>query len=178
MRKTFFIWVCAVSFFSGVVFAQNDTDRMKRMEQRLERQADRMAEEFDLKGEVRTEFLELYKTYRKEMMKHSSFRNQEHADAKKMSELSEEEAVARIQAGFERKAQAIVDSYNRLEVEKKYHGLFSKMLTSKQMLKIFAPERDPRFGGPGMQRGGNRGGGMQRGGGFPSGGGFNDMPEW
>lgn len=165
----------------GMIEAQEEKEadgRAARMEQMLEKRAEKMADDLDLKGDARSSFLETYKSFQNELMPHRTnfaFPRQEN---KKESEMTDEEAVARVKAEFDRKAQQIVDLYNSLEVEKKYYETFSKTLSAKQLMKIFAPQRESRgrFGGTsGRNQSGGRSGNF--GGGFPQNG-FGMDADW
>lgn len=145
----------------------------------VDKQAERLADDFGLKDEARADFLSLYKNYRQDVMRHRVAEMQLPEDeAKKEKDMTDEEASARIQTEFDRKAQSIVDAYNRLEVEKKYYQEFSKTLSPKQLVRIFAPVRDPRGGRDAQSRGG-RNGNRQGGrgfGGMPDG--FGGGDDW
>lgn len=149
---------------------RTDADRARRMEEMTDKRVEKLADEFGLKDETRTTFVSLYKNYQQDVRRHrlAEMQPQENA-AKKESDMTDEEAAARIQAEFDRKAQSIVDAYNRLETEKKYYEEFSKMLTPKQLMKIFAPMNNPR-GTRGAQPRNGRNGDRQ------GGRGFGDMP--
>lgn len=145
---------------------RNSADIERRMEERMNKQAERLADEFGLKDTSRADFMAMYKKYQQDVMKHRlAEMQQQEGNAKKETEMTDEEATARIQAEFDRKAQAIVDAYNTLEVEKKYYEEFSKTLSPKQLMKIFAPLRNPR-GARNMQPRGGRNGDSAGGRGF------------
>ena len=113
-----------------------------RREQMMEKRAERLADELELKGDARSEFLVTYKNYQQDLMSHRKTPPfPADLEGKKESELTEEEAAERIKAEFDRKAQQIVDAYNTLEVDKKYYEVFSKTMSAKQLMKIFVPVR-------------------------------------
>lgn len=150
-----------------------------RMTEMLEKRAERLADDLKLKKEARTEFLETYKQYQQELMKHRRMPSfPAEGEGKKESDMTDEEAVARVKAEFDRKAQEVVNAYNAFEVDKKYYELFSKTMTAKQLMKIFAPVRERRERGQAGQ-----GGARMRprqgnfGGGFPQGG-FDMGSDW
>lgn len=178
--KAFLMCLCLWGMLSPLA-AQRDSEagRERRRGENIEKQAERMADEFGLKDEARMNFLSLYKNYRQDVMRHRMAETQfPEGEMKKETDLTDEEASARIQAEFDRKAQSIVDAYNRLEVEKKYYQEFSKTLSPKQLMRIFAPMRDTREGRDAQSRGG-RNGNRQGGrgfGGMP--GGFGGGDEW
>lgn len=178
--KTFFMCFCLCGMLSSLAAQERGNAGAERRFGEMEaKQAERLADEFKLKGESRKSFLALYKNYRQDMNKHR-FAEIQHSEKteKKEAELTDEKASARIQEEFDRKAQAIVDAYNRLEVEKKYYEEFSKTLSPKQLMKIFAPVRQPRGMRNVQPRGarqGERMGGRNFGGGQ---GGFDDGDDW
>ena len=166
---------------SGTAMAQDVKDRKGdvRGEQMMEKRAERLADELELKGDARSEFMVTYKNYQHDLMTHrktSPFP----ADlgGKKESELTEEEAADRIKAEFDRKAQQIVDAYNTLEVDKKYYEVFSKTMSARQLMKIFVPTRKMNARNGGRQsaaRGGGRVFGVPNG--FPQNG-FERDSDW
>ncbi|MCD8317373.1 MAG: hypothetical protein LUC45_00265 [Paraprevotella sp.] len=184
MKNILLIGTCVACMgWPKVMNAQSDGNvkNGSGMEQMIEKRAEKMADNLELKGDSRSSFLTTYEAYQQELMKHrAGDRPATDTDAKKETELTEEEAAARIQAEFDRKTQQVVDLYNRLEVDKKYYELFSKTLSAKQMMKIFAPVRMPRGrGNAGRmkdEREGNPFGGQRNG--FPQGGGFDGGEDW
>ncbi len=145
--------------------------RARRMDEMSDRRAEKLADEFGLKDEKRAMFVSLFKNYRQDVRKHRLADMQPQADAvKKETDMTDEDASARIQAEFDRKAQSIVDAYNRLETEKKYYEEFSKILSPKQLVKIFIP-MDPSRGMRGAPARNGQNGGRQ------GGRGFGGMPE-
>lgn len=186
MKKYRLILVCACLFgLWSAAMAQNrgnDGRPQLSMEERLERRAVRMADEFGLKDETRVKFMASYKAYMQQMMRHRVAETQmEGENRKKPADYTDEEAKARVQVEFDRKAQSIVDAYNRLDVEKKYYEEFSTYLNPKQLMRIFVPVRGPRDGMSrnGFRQGNRFPGGQQRafgGGGHESGfdGGMDD----
>ncbi len=182
MRKIILLGFCAACLACpNTAMAQDGKDRKDetRREQMTEKRAERLADELELKGDARSEFLATYKNYRRDLMSHrmaASFP----ADlgGKKESELTEEEAAERIKTEFDRKAQQIVDAYNSLEVDKKYYEIFSKTMSARQLMKIFVPARkmNVRDGSrQGAGNGGNRRFGAPNG--FPQGG-FEGDADW
>ena len=78
-----------------------------RMTEMLEKRAERLADDLKLKKEARTEFLETYKQYQQELMKHRRMPSfPAGGEGKKESEMTDEEAVARVKAEFDRKRSA------------------------------------------------------------------------
>ena len=137
--KKIILWgfyaICLVC--SGTAMAQDGKDRKgdMRREQMMEKRAERLADELELKGDARSEFLVTYKNYQQDLMSHRKTPPfPADLEGKKESELTEEEAAERIKAEFDRKAQQIVDAYNTLEVDKKYYEVFSKTMSAKQLI--------------------------------------------
>ena len=154
-----FYVICLVC--SEIAMAQDGKDRKSdmRREQMMEKRAERLADELELKGDARSEFLVTYKNYQQDLMSHRKT-SPCPADlgGKKESELTEEEAAERIKTEFDRKAQQIVDAYNTLEVDKKYYEVFSKTMSAKQLMKIFVPVRKMNARNGGRQSVGKGGG--------------------
>lgn len=180
--KRIALWgICAACLtWSATAAAQEENGREggARRGEATEKRAERLADELGLKDSARVEFIGTYGKYRQELAAHQTTPPFLPPGGKKEEELTEEEAAARIQAEFDRKAQQIVDAYNTLEVEKKYREIFSKTLSAKQMVKIFAPVW--RMGG---RNGGRPGAGWGRSrmpanmNGFPQGG-FGGDDDW
>ena len=161
--KKIILWgfyaICLVC--SETAMAQDGKDRKgdMRREQMMEKRAERLADELELKGDARSEFLVTYKNYQQDLMSHRKTPPfPADLGGKKESELTEEEAAERIKTEFDRKAQQIVDAYNTLEVDKKYYEVFSKTMSAKQFMKIFVPERKMNARNGGRQSVGKGGG--------------------
>lgn len=154
-----FYVICLVC--SEIAMAQDGKDRKgdMRREQMMEKRAERLADELELKGDARSEFLVTYKNYQQDLMLHRKTPPfPADLGGKEESELTEEEAAERIKAEFDRKAQQIVDAYNTLEVDKKYYEVFSKTMSAKQLMKIFVPVRKMNARNGGRQSVGKGGG--------------------
>ena len=79
--------------------AQDGKDRKgdMRREQMMEKRAERLADELELKGDARSEFLVTYKNYQQDLMSHRKTPPfPADLEGKKESELTEEEAAERI----------------------------------------------------------------------------------
>ena len=191
MRKTIILAVLALMSSTAICAQERMSaeEREKAMAERIEKSADRMAKDFELKDEAKKKFVDVYTAYQKEMFATNTNQGQRieqfnRNDEKK--ELSKEEAEAQIKQNFERQEQQIATMQKRLEVQKKYAEELGKVLTPQQVLKVLTPQRGGQGGRDQMQRrqgdgerrnfeGGNRGGGFggPRGGGFGGpGGGF------
>ena len=147
--KKIILWgfyvICLVC--SETAMAQDGKDRKgdMRREQMMEKRAERLADELELKGDARSEFLVTYKNYQQDLMSHRKTPPfPADLGGKKESELTEEEAAERIKAEF--------------EVDKKYYEVFSKTMSAKQLMKIFVPERKMNARNGGRQSVGKGGG--------------------
>ena len=172
MKKTIILAVVALMSCTAL-FAQEreqmrEEDRAKAVAERIEKSAERMAKDFDLKDEAKTTFISIYTAYQKEMFATNQFQGQRleqpnREDEKK--ELSDEEATAKIQENFTRQEQQIATMQKRLDIQKKYSEEFARVLTPQQVLKVFTPQRGQGRGqgqrgqGDGERRGNFEGGG-------------------
>lgn len=142
----------------------------------MERRAERLANDLDLKDQAKADFKALYNKFQEEMFViiASEFQTRSELERKKIDDLTDDEAMLRVKNMFDRKTQSIVNSYNRLEIEKKYYAEFAKTMNNKQLLKIFEGSQNFRQRmGNNRQR--NRQGGMNFGGGNDAfGGDFNN----
>jgi len=167
----------------------SDEERARNIGERIEKAAERMAKDFELKDDAKDAFIKCYSEYQKEMFATNQLQNQRMEQVgrdEEKKEMSEEEATAKIKENFSRQEQQIATMQKRLEVQKKYAEELSKTLTPQQVLKVLTPQRGQgqrgqefRRQGDGERRpnfeGGPRGGfgGGPRGGGFGGpGGGF------
>lgn len=180
MRKTIIVAVLALMSSSAVCAQERMSaeEREKAMAERIERSADRLAKDLDLKDDAKKSFTETYTAYQKEMFATNQTQRIElgnREDEKK--ELSNEEATAKIKENFDRQEQQIATMKKRLEVQKKYAEEFGKFLTPQQVLKVLTPQRTQgnreqlqRRNADGERRGGNFQGGPRGGFGGPGGG--------
>jgi len=178
--KNFFIVSVFFILNLGNVCAQDDLSEEERTKMRTEmiqRNAERLAKNFDLKGDVKKSFMTTYVAYQTEMFETNqrSMRQRLSEDEEK-KELSDEEANAKIQEQFTRQVEQIATMQKRLDIQKKYSTEFAKMLTPQQVYKVLTPQRNNQRGqqqrsqnndqrGQGWQ-GGGRGGFGGPGGGF------------
>lgn len=173
MKKSI-LMVALMLGISTATFAQNDNnspeDRAKMRAEMVQKQAERLAKDFDLKNDAKSSFIETFTKYQNELASSMEFmRRPENEDDSKKN-LSEEEATAKIQESFDRQEKQIAAMQKRLEIQKNYYAEFAKTLTPQQMVKIFAQQR--RGGQQGGQQGGNRQGGNRDGFGGGNRGGF------
>ena len=179
MRKTIIVAVLALMSFT-VLKAQegmNEEERAKAIAERIEKSAERMAKDFDLKDEAKATFISTYTAYQKEMFATNQMRSQrmEQPEREGEKKLSDEEATAKLQENFTRQEQQIATMQKRLNVQKKYSEEFAKVLTPQQVLKVLTPQR----GGGNREQGGRRQGNDERRGNFEGGprGGFGGGPR-
>ena len=129
----------------------------------MEKRAEKLANEFGLKDEVKTTFKTQYTAYLQELFNaRMQGISMPDTNAEKIEDLSEDEIKALIQKKFDNEAQQIVNSYNALNVEKKYYEEFSKILTPAQLYKVFVPQMLERNHRPGINRPGGNSGRSQR----------------
>ena len=183
MKKTIFVAVLAL-LSCAVVSAQDrermsEEDREKAIAERIERAADRMAKDFDLKDEAKTTFISIYTDYQKELFATNQAQGQrfEQAERDEEKKLSDEEATTKLQENFTRQEQQIATMQKRLDIQKKYSAELAKVLTPQQVLKVFTQQRGQggrgqvqRGQGDGERRGGFEGGPRGGFGGGPRGG--------
>jgi len=171
MKRTLFTLLALALMCTGTATAQNRGDREQNRAERIQRMAQRQAEDLKLDDATTTWFVNLYTEYeeqlsavRKEAMKDmpKPEKKKESAEEedfqmkeKEMKKLTDEQADKMIQANFDR-------TEKELQVKRIYYSKFQEKLTPKQLVRI--------FGQPGGGRGGNRGGGQRGGFGGPMGG--------
>jgi len=134
--------------------------REEREAQRAEmiaKQADKLAKDFNLKGDDKTAFVEQFKAYQRELQEvqrdgRNRMGNQQgNQDDKKMTE---EEAKKAVDQYFERQERQIAQLQKRLEIERRYYEEFSKTFTPQQLARIFRQQQQmqqrqfPGQGGP------------------------------
>ena len=172
MRKTIILAVLALMSCTAVSAQErmSEEDRAKAIAERIEKSAERLAKDFDLKKEAKDNFITTYTAYQQEMFATNPPRDQrrEQADDDKDKKLSDEEATARIEENFARQEQQIATMQKRLEIQKKYGAEFAKTLKPQQVLKVLTPQRGQ--GGRGQGQGQRRGGDDNGFGGGPRGG--------
>lgn len=175
MKRMAMLW--AVSFCVMLTVSAQPGNREDMMEKR----AETLSNEFGLKDDAKTTFKTQYVAYQQELF-NARTQGMTVPDEQKVNveNLSDDEIKTRIQQKFDREAQQIVNSYNVLNVEKKYYEVFSKILTPAQLFKLFVPQRPTRERRPEMGRPGGNFGRSQRmprnhfGGGFGNDNGVND----
>ena len=179
--KNFFIVSVFFVFSLGRVCAQEESSEEERTKMRTEmiqRNAERLAKNFVLKGDVKISFMTTYAAYQTEMFEtNQRSSRQRFSEEEEKKELSDEEANAKIQEQFTRQAEQIATMQKRLDIQKKYCTEFAKMLTPQQVFKVLTPQRNNQRGqqqrsqnenqrGQGWQGGAGRSGFGGPGGGF------------
>lgn len=182
MRKTIVMAVLALMSYTAVSAQErmSEEERAKAIDERIEKAAERMAKDFDLKDDAKKTFVSTYTAYQKEMFATNQFQGQRQEQLNRdeeKKELSDDEAKAKIKENFDRQEQQIATMQKRLEVQKKYSEELSKVLTPQQVLKVLTPQRgqgqrgqDQRRQGDGERRGNFEGGSRSGFGGGPRGG--------
>ena len=189
MKKTIFVAALALVSCTALSAQErvNEEERAKAVAERIEKSAERLAKDFDLKDDAQKTFVGIYTDYQKEMFATNQPMNQrleQPSRDEEKKEMSDEEAMSKIKENFSRQEQQIATMQKRLEVQKKYAEEFAKVLTPQQVLKVLTPQRGQGGRGQGQRgqgdgerrsfEGGPRGGfgGGQRGGFGGPGGGF------
>ena len=115
-------------------------------EQRIEQKAQRMANALMLDDKVTAQFIPLYKKYLEELNNCCRPQNSKQPAACPaaggccaIDELTDEQIEQCMEQCFERRQQ-------RLDIQKKYYAELSKMLTPKQLMKVFGGKRHCGFG--------------------------------
>ena len=165
------------------VKAQDEESRPD-MSKMVQKRAEKLSKELELKDDAKTSFEALYVQYANELVgeqKRERKGDEEKAERGKRGDketLTDAQATERLQQMIERQERQIADSQRRLEVTKKYMAEFQKTLTPQQVLRVMqANDMRQQNNRRGMQ-GGNRpmrgnggfGGGHNGGFGGPQGG--------
>lgn len=182
MKKSIFILTLAAMLFGSVnnTNAQDNTERESRRAEMQSRQKERLIKDLKLTDEQKAKFEPIYENYQKELAGLRPQRQQVDgetgASQQDKKELTDALATARLQALFDRQAEQIQQSQQRLDIQKKYCAEFSAILNPQQLLRVFQPQQ--RTGQRGGQQQGPRGGqGGPRGGFGGNRGGFGGGPQ-
>ena len=134
-------------------------DMEARRGEMVEKRAEKLAKDFNLKGEEKDKFVATFKAYQKELMDSQiGSRGQgERPDGEK-KKLSDEEAQKMLDECFTRQEKQIANMQTRLEIEKKYYAELQKTLTPQQLVRVFRQRNERQGQRPGGQHGGYRGG--------------------
>lgn len=173
MKKVFFLLL--LTFSAMVANAQRPQmsreDMEKMRAERVQKQAEKMAKDFELKDDAKANFIALYTEYNNALVAvQMEGRNHQRTQQEPKKKLSDEEAQKQVDEFFARQEQQVAQSQKRLDVMKTYRAEFQKILTPQQMAKVFTQQqqRQGQWQGQGGQRpnygGGQRGGGNYGGG--------------
>jgi Spy/CpxP family protein refolding chaperone len=150
--KVMIVMMAVLMIGSQVTLSAQETEnrapKVKRerptAEQMLQRQSARMANSLMLNDADAAKFEPLYQNYLKEMNALNPWRNKANmrkpdanAPAKRDS-FSDEQASQILKDRF-------ANDQQRLDIQQKYYKEFSKILTPKQVLKVFTPQKQPRM---------------------------------
>ena len=142
MKKTLLVAALALGLSSVAMAQENGSqDRAQMRAEMVQKNAERLAKDFELKGDAKSTFLKDFVAYQNELMGTIQMpqreQGKEEAAADKKKELTEAEAKAKIQESFERQEKMVAQMQKRLDIQKKYYESFSKILTPQQMVRIF-----------------------------------------
>ncbi len=146
---------------------------------RTERKAQQLAEDMDLKGEAKEQFIAAYKDMVKEIEAANVFRRQQANAAEKekkddkKAKMTPEEANKMMQQQFVRRQQEIEQMQKVLQIQQEYYKRMQQFLDGSQLMRVFDQRNNTprqaqmnrmRQGAPrqGMQRGGDWGGQRNR----------------
>lgn len=179
MKKTLIaMTLMAMTTMTAMAQRPSREDMQQRRTEMAGKQAERLAKDFELKDDAKTQFIATYKAYRAELQAAQPERQRmENRDGQevKTKKMTDEEAQKKVDEYFARQEQQISNQQKRLEVEKKFYAEFKKMLTPQQLAKVFTAQRQ-RQGGQQRQGGfGGHGGGRPGGFGGPGGQGGDDF---
>ncbi len=184
MRKTIVMMAIAAVMSMNASAQQERRNRtveemQARREARAEKKAQQLAEEMELKGEAKEQFIAAYKDMVKEIGAANVFRRQQANAAKKekkgdkKEKLTAEEANEKMQQQFARRQQEIEQMQKVLQIQQEYYKRMQQFLDGSQLMRVFDQRNDNarqgqmnrmRPGAPrqGMQRGGEWGGQRNR----------------
>jgi uncharacterized membrane protein YgcG len=191
MKKSIFMLAMAAMMFGSVSNTNAQDDNNQRQARRSDmrgRQTERLMKDLKLTDEQKAKFEPIYKNYQTELSALRTPRQQVDGQtgasaqdgSDKKEELTDAAATARLQTIFDRQAQQIQLSQQRLDIQKKYCAELSAFLTPQQLLRVFRPQQNPnqrQQGRGGQGRGGDFGGGRGPRGGFGGQGGFGGGPQ-
>ncbi len=157
--------------------AQRDNRQQPDLTAMAAERAERLAKDMSLEGDVKTKFVDLYKKYQEELTadirEQMEKRSENTEERKKDKDLTDEEALAKINEQFEQEQAQISRQQKQLMIKKNYLAEFRELLTPQQLLKVFGRSGRNR-GGNNNNNGGERMGGPGMGG--PGMGGFGGGP--
>ena len=142
-QKVFYLIVFLLAVGAQVeVFGQNKGDKPKNVrltpEQRMERQIEQVCGSLMLDDATTAKFSSIYRQYLKDLQACSKTKSEPRAIAEKTKggkkTLTDEEVEKQIEARFA-KSRKILDT------REKYYKEFKKVLTPRQILKVYAQEK-------------------------------------
>ena len=167
MKKTVFILSMAAILLGSInTNAQDNNNREGRRAEMQTRQKERLVKDLKLSDEQRTKFEPIYENYQKELAALRPQREKvdgetgatQQGKKKEKEELTDAVATSRLQAIFDRQAEQIQQSQQRLDIQKKYCAELSGILTPQQLLRVFQSQQQRNGQRNGQRQGGPRGG--------------------
>ncbi len=167
MKKTVFILSMAAMLLGSInTNAQDNNNRENRRAEMQARQKERLVKDLKLTDEQRTKFEPIYENFQKELAalrpQHQQVDGEtgasQQSGKKEKEELTDAVATSRLQAIFDRQAEQIQQSQQRLDIQKKYCAELSGVLTPQQLLRVFQPQQQRNGQRNGQRQGGPRGG--------------------
>ncbi len=179
--KKLMILMAAFAMFSLSMSAQGQRQRLTEEEmaklrsEQIQKQADRLAKDLDLKDDAKANFVATYTEYQDALARVRTVARDENREEaseernnRKEKDLTDEEATQRVEEVFARQEEQIEQSKKALEVTREYYAKFKETLTPQQLLKVFSQQQ--RGGQQRGQRGQGGEGGPMGGQGGPMGG--------
>ncbi len=152
--KKLMILMAAFAMFSLSMSAQGQRQRLTEEEmaklrsEQIQKQADRLAKDLDLKDDAKANFVATYTEYQDALAKVRSVARDENREEaseernnRKEKDLTDEEATKRVEEVFARQEEQIEQSKKALEVTREYYAKFKETLTPQQLLKVFSQQQ-------------------------------------
>ena len=161
-----------VALVAMMALAASAQQRMNReqmqqmMAERTEKQAERLAKDFDLKGEQKEQFVTLYKEYSAAVSNRDNWERRPQNAQTNSKNMTDEEATAKFEEQMQQQEKQIEQMQQRLQATRDYYVKMKELLTPQQLYKVFAPQQRQ---GQGQGQRGGQGFGGQRPGGFGGG---------
>lgn len=131
MRRTIKMLLLAVMITvgSGTIFAQKANNQRQTREQRVEKRAQRIAQQLAFDDATTKKFVDTYTSCKKEVWALAPA-----VKGKKAVDMTDAETEQAIEARFER-------SQKLLDIREKYYKEYSKFLTPKQIQRVYTIEK-------------------------------------
>ncbi len=175
MKKTF-----AVMAMAAMVSMNGFAQERGNMEEMVQKQAEKMAEDFELTDSKKEQFVTDYQAMQKEMMELQQKPEGEKPGEGQSDDQSKKEKKSRKNKMTDEEAQAQLEQMldqqqKQLDITRTYYGKMKSYLTGNQLMRVFQRQmqggRQGQRGGQRQQQQGGFGGGSQGGfGGGPQGG--------